>query len=67
MHLSSAIPWRGTPGKYDFLWGLVGGFERSFYPAGGGNEGGLVSVSLAPQGKQDFVKELGHVQVVLHQ
>ena len=52
MHLSSAIPWGGTPGKYNFIWGLLGGFERSFYPTGGGNEGGLVSVSLAPQGKQ---------------
>ena len=25
----------GTPGKYKFLWGLLGGFEQSFYPAGG--------------------------------
>ena len=53
MHLSSAIPWEGgTPGKYNFIWGLLGRFERSFYPTGGGNEGGLVSVSLAPRGKQ---------------
>ena len=42
----------GGPGKCNFIWGLLGGFERSFYPTGGGNEGGLVSVSLAPQGKQ---------------
>ena len=55
MHLLLAIPWGGgggNPGKYNFIWGLLGGFERSFYPAGGGNEGGLVSVSLAPRGKQ---------------
>ena len=48
MHLSSAIPWGGTPGKCNFIWGLLGGFERSFHPACGGNGGGLVSVSLAP-------------------
>ena len=42
----------GTPGKYNFHWGLIGRFEQSFHPAGGGNEGALVSVSLAPQGKQ---------------
>ena len=31
------------------------GFERSFYPARGGNEGGLVPVSLVPQGKQGIL------------
>jgi len=40
----------GTPGKYNFVWGLIVGFE-GFYPGGGGNEGGLVSKSLAPRGK----------------
>lgn len=29
-------PW-GTPGKYSFVWGLIGGFERTFYPRGGGS------------------------------
>ena len=53
MHLSLAIPWGGDPGQIQlYIWELLGGFERSFYPAGGGNEGGLVSVSLATQGKQ---------------
>ena len=54
MHLSSSIPGGGggTPGKYNFIWGLYGRFERLFYPGGGGNDGGLVSKSLAPGGKQ---------------
>ena len=48
-----ALPDQGeTLGKYHFVWGLTAGLERSFYPAGGGNEGGLVSGSLAPRGKQ---------------
>ena len=37
----------------DFYGDFYGGFEQSFYPAGGGNEGrGLMSVRLAPRGKQ---------------
>ena len=52
MHLSSAIPWGGTPGKFNVEWGLIRGFERLTYPGGGGNEGGLFSKSLAPRGKQ---------------
>ena len=54
MHLSLAIPWGGGgPEQIQLnIWELLWGFERSFYPAGGGNEGGLVSVSLATQGKQ---------------
>ena len=49
----------GTPGKYNFLWGLLWGFEQLFYPAGGGNEGqGLISVTSCTPGKTgDFVKE----------
>ena len=43
---------RGDPGQIQLYMGTLGGFERSFYPAGRGNEGGLVSVSLAPWGKQ---------------
>jgi len=45
-------PLGGTPGKYSFVWGLIRGFERSFYLACGGNEGGLVSESPATRGKQ---------------
>ena len=52
MHLPSAIPWGGTPGKFNVEWGLIRGFERLTYPGGGGNEGGLFSKSLAPRGKQ---------------
>jgi len=52
MHVSSAIPWGETLGKYSFVWGLIRGFKRSFYPACGGNEGGLVSESPATRGKQ---------------
>ena len=37
-------PLGGTSGKNNFI--CLGGVERSFYPAGGGNEEGLVSVSL---------------------
>ena len=51
MLVSSAIP-GGRPGKYNFLWGLTGGFERSVYPEDGGNEEGLVSRSLELRGKQ---------------
>ena len=36
------------PGQIQLLRGLIGGLN----PGGGGNEGGLVSVSLAPGGKQ---------------
>ena len=43
---------RRSPGKYNFIWGLSGRFESLYYPGGGGNEGGLVSKSLAPRGKQ---------------
>ena len=42
----------GGGGKYNLVWGLYERFERLFYPGGGGNEGGLVSKSLAPRGKQ---------------
>ena len=52
MHLSSAIPWGGTPGKFNLEWGLLRGFERLTHPGGGGNDGGLFSKSLAPRGKQ---------------
>ena len=53
-HQPSPVGGGGTPDKYNFLWGLMGGggFEQSFDPAGGGNARGLVSVTLAPQGKQ---------------
>ena len=37
------------------LSGLSGRFERLFCPGGGGNGGGLVSKSLAPQGKHGTV------------
>ena len=46
MHLSSAIPWGGTPGKFNVEWGLIRGFERLTYPGGGGNEGGLFPKAL---------------------
>ena len=49
-------PLGGTPGKYNFIWGLLGGFEWSFYPAGGENEGGLVSASFASQGNKGLRK-----------
>ena len=47
-HRPSPEGGRGGAGKYNFLWGL----KRSFYPAGGGNEGGLFFGSLEPRGKQ---------------
>ena len=67
MHLSSAIPWGGTPGKFNVEWGLIRGFERLTYPGGGGNEGGLFSKSLAPRGTGDFANETGQLQVVLNE
>ena len=30
-------PLGGTLCKYNFVWGLIGGFERTFYPRGGGS------------------------------
>ena len=50
------------PGQIQLYMGTFRGFEQSFYPAGGGNEGGLVSRKTG-----DFIKELGQFQVVLHQ
>ena len=49
-------PRGGTLGKYNFIWGLLGGFEWSFYPVGGENEGGLVSAIFASQGNRGLCK-----------
>ena len=38
--------------------------QRSFYPAGGENEGGLEA--LHPGKTGDFVREIGQFQVVFH-
>ena len=50
-----SYPLEGTPGKYNFLWGLLGGLNYHF-TLQVGNEGGLVSVSLCTPGKQGLCK-----------
>ena len=70
MHLSSAIPWwvggGGGAGQIQLSMGTFRGFERSLYPAGGGNEGGFRK-PCTPGKTGGFLKEIFQFQVVLHQ
>ena len=65
MDLSLAVPWGRTPGKYNFLWGLLGGVWTIILPCRWGKWGRFGFRKPGTLGKTgDFVKEIGRFQVV---
>ena len=60
-------PLGGTPGKYNFIWGLLGGLNDHFTLQVGKMREVWFLQALHPRETKDFVKEIGQFLVVLHQ